>query len=125
MNTVGKAMQYVNAVASPYLGVYPDLGNLTNAAVTDGHDIYADIRLGRGRLFAMHLKETRPQVFRNLDFGQGHVDFERGVAQARTLGVSMFVAELWHNRQPDWILRLRGVSEYLRSTLDENQDISF
>ena len=38
MNTVEKAMVYVNRVNSPYLNVYPDLGNVTNAAVTYGTD---------------------------------------------------------------------------------------
>lgn len=33
MNTVEKAMAYVKLVNSPYLKVYPDSGNLTNAAV--------------------------------------------------------------------------------------------
>ena len=33
MDTVGKAMAYVNLIGSPYLGVYPDIGNLKNAAV--------------------------------------------------------------------------------------------
>ena len=32
MNTVWKSMYYVDAVGSPYLGVYPDAGNLTNAS---------------------------------------------------------------------------------------------
>ena len=30
MDTVEKAMRYVNLVSSPYLGVYPDIGNLKN-----------------------------------------------------------------------------------------------
>ena len=34
MNTVEKAMVYVNRVNSPYLNLFPDLGNVTNAAVT-------------------------------------------------------------------------------------------
>lgn len=32
MDTVGKAMQFVKRMKSPYLGVYPDCGNCTNAA---------------------------------------------------------------------------------------------
>ena len=46
MNTVEKSMRYVDAVNSLYLGVYPDLGNLTNAAKTYGTDVCEDIRLG-------------------------------------------------------------------------------
>ena len=40
MNTVEKAMKYVNMVDSPYLNVYPDCGNITNAAVACGNDVY-------------------------------------------------------------------------------------
>ena len=29
MNTTEKAMKYVNLIDNPYLGVYPDSGNLT------------------------------------------------------------------------------------------------
>ena len=36
MNTVEKAMAYVKLVNSPYLKVYPDSGNLTNAARIPG-----------------------------------------------------------------------------------------
>ena len=58
MNTVGKAMYYVNKVDSVYLNVYPDLGNITNAAVAYGTSVADDLETGRGRLVALHLKET-------------------------------------------------------------------
>ena len=64
MNTVWKSMFYVNAVGSPYLGVYPDSGNLTNAALTGRASVLEDLRAGMGHIAAMHLKETVPGVFR-------------------------------------------------------------
>jgi len=45
MNTIEKAMYYVNEVNSPYLQVYPDLGNITNAAVMYGKSVIDDISL--------------------------------------------------------------------------------
>ena len=54
MNTVGKAMEHVKRVDSPYLGVYPDIGNITNAAKTYGTDVLADLECGHGHLVAMH-----------------------------------------------------------------------
>ena len=33
MDTVEKSMEYVNKINSPYLGVYPDIGNLKNASL--------------------------------------------------------------------------------------------
>ena len=40
LNNCKKAMRYVLEVNSPYLKVYPDIGNCTNAALTydDGRD---------------------------------------------------------------------------------------
>ncbi len=64
MNTTGKAMEYVRKIASPYLQVYPDIGNITNAAVAAGTDVLEDLRSGSGNLAALHLKETMPGKFR-------------------------------------------------------------
>lgn len=117
MDTVGKAMAYVNAVRSPYLGVYPDLGNLTNAAKLHGHDLYEDIESGRGHLVAMHLKDTRPGIYRDLDFGDGHVDFDQGAKAALSQGVGLFVTELWHDGRAGWPDRLQKVSAFARAAL--------
>ena len=64
-------MEHVKRVDSPYLGVYPDIGNITNAAKTYGTDVLADLECGHGHLVAMHLKETVPGVFREVPFGAG------------------------------------------------------
>ena len=95
MNTVWKAMYYVDAVGSPYLGVYPDSGNLTNAALASGGSVTDDLASGRGHLVALHLKETVPGVFREVPFLTGHVDFPAVIAQAWKLGVRRYVTEMW------------------------------
>ena len=59
MDTVEKSMAYVSKVNNPWLGVYPDIGNLKNAAVIYGTDVVEDMYKGAGHLFAVHLKETR------------------------------------------------------------------
>ena len=102
MDTVGKAMAYVRAVDSPYLGVYPDLGNLTNAACKYGASVIDDIESGKGHIVAMHLKETVPGKYREIPFGTGHVDFAAGVKKVRELGVRRFVAEMWYTGSADW-----------------------
>ena len=60
MNTTEKAMRYVNLIESPYLGVYPDSGNLTNASLLYNKSVAEDLETGRGHIVAMHLKETLP-----------------------------------------------------------------
>ena len=96
MNTVGKAMKYVNLVNSPYLNVYPDVGNITNAAVTYGTDVLEDLRSGQGHIVAVHLKETVPGKFREIPFGTGHVNFKDITHTAYALGVRRYVTEFWY-----------------------------
>lgn len=102
MNTVEKAMKYVTLVGSPYLNVYPDIGNITNAAKTYQNDVLEDLELGRRHIVAMHLKETIPGKFREIPFGTGHVDFESAVEKAWELGVRKFVTEFWYTGNPQW-----------------------
>lgn len=96
MNTVEKAMCIVSAVANNYLQIYPDIGNMTNAAVLYGSDPLSDLRLGKGHLVGLHLKETCPGHFREIPYGEGHVDFPAAIQTAWSLGVRRFVTEFWY-----------------------------
>ena len=96
MNTVEKAMHFVRLVDSNYLKIYPDIGNTTNAAVLHGTDAVEDLRLGRGQIVALHLKETCPGHYREIPYGTGHVDFEAAVKAAWELGVRRYVTEFWY-----------------------------
>ena len=119
MNTVEKAMKYVTLVNSPYLNVYPDLGNITNAAKTYENDVLEDLELGRGHVIAMHLKETVPGKFREIPFGTGHVDFKSGAAKAWDMGVRKFVTEFWYTGNPDWKKDLEHAGKMFHEILDE------
>ena len=119
MNTVGKAMYYVNKVDSVYLNVYPDLGNITNAAVAYGTSVTDDLETGRGRLVALHLKETVPGKFREISFGTGHVDFEGGIRKAWELGVRRYVTEFWYTGNPEWERDMYSAVTKMKVILDE------
>ena len=119
MNTVGKAMKYVDLVNSPYLGIYPDSGNLKNAAVTYGTDVYEDIRSGAGHTVAMHLKETVPGKFREIHFGTGHVDFQKTIDTAWEIGVRRFVTEMWYVGQDNWKEDIREAHDMMSVILDQ------
>lgn len=95
MNTVEKAMYYVNKINSPYLQVYPDIGNITNASKLYNKDVLKDLETGKGHIVGMHLKETVPNKFREIPFGTGHVDFEKAINLTFNLGVRKYVTELW------------------------------
>jgi predicted hexulose-6-phosphate isomerase len=118
LDTVEKAMYWVNRINSPYLQVYPDAGNITNAACLYGKSVTADLETGRGHLSALHLKETKPGVYREVPYGTGHVDFQNVIGIAWALGVRMFVGEFWYAEAPDWRAVLRENNRFLRACLD-------
>lgn len=102
MNTVEKSMAYVNKINSVYLNVYPDIGNITNAAKKYGTDVLEDLKTGAGHVVAMHLKETVPGVFREVPFGTGHVDFQAAIKAAWEIGIRKYVTEFWYTGNPEW-----------------------
>jgi L-ribulose-5-phosphate 3-epimerase len=115
LNTVGKARYYIDLIASPYLQIYPDLGNITNAACLYGHTVPDDLLSGRGHLAAMHLKETVQGKYRDIPYGTGHVDFTSAIKLARNMGVRLFVGEFWHNADTDWQQQLTFANQFIRS----------
>ena len=100
MNTVEKAMKYVTLCGSNYLKVYPDIGNLTNAAVQYQSDVLEDLELGRGNITSMHLKETKPGKYREIPYGTGHVDFEAAIKKAWEMGIRRYVTDFRFHTSP-------------------------
>lgn len=119
MDTVEKAMRYVNLVSSPYLGVYPDIGNLKNASLLYGVDVDEDLMCGKGHIFASHLKETVPGKYREIPFGTGHTEFVKNIKTLKRLGVRMFVGEFWYVNNEDWQDVVKDAEVFLRDKLDK------
>ena len=99
MDTVEKGMRYVREIGSPYLGMYPDIGNLKNAAVIYGTDVAADLATGAEHTFAAHLKETKPGLYRDMLFGQadGHTEYDSCLRELCGQGVRIFTGEFWYH----------------------------
>ena len=123
MNTVWKSMFYVNHIDNPWLGVYPDCGNLTNAAVADGSSVTDDLYSGRGHVIAMHLKATKPGLFRDMVFDDptSHVDFEADIAKAWSLGVRRYVTEMWYLGSEKWKDDIHTANRTMRAILDRQK----
>ncbi|MBB5191998.1 L-ribulose-5-phosphate 3-epimerase [Silvimonas terrae] len=117
MNSISKALGYAEALNSPWFQLYPDIGNLS----AWDNDVELEIMAGRGRIAAIHVKDTRPGKFKNVPFGEGIVDFEacfRWLWQSGYRGA--WLIEMWsgeHSADPalacrearDWVLaRMRA-----------------
>ena len=118
MNTVEKAMKYVTLVGSNYLKIYPDIGNLTNAAKLYKNDVLEDLSLGNGNITSMHFKETKPGVFREVPYGEWHVDFEGAIKMAWNMRVRRFVTEFWYTGDANWRETIQDAHDRMAKILD-------
>jgi hexulose-6-phosphate isomerase len=104
INSIQKYLEFDRLVASPWLTVYPDIGNLSAWR----NDVGAELTQGISRIVGVHVKETkqvnesRSGQFRDVPFGEGDVDF---VSTFRTLKQldyqGPFVIEMWGDSLPD------------------------
>lgn len=118
MDTVAKAMSFVRKIDSPYLGIYPDIGNLTNAALLYQTDVLQDIGQGCGHILAAHLKETKPGIYREVPFGMGHTDFQACIAQLYRQKVRLFTGEFWYTGSQEWLQDIRQANGLLRQHIE-------
>lgn len=119
MNTIEKAMYAIRRVNSPYLQVYPDIGNISNA--TD--DVVGDIQTGAGHISAAHLKETVPGKFREVPYGSGQVDFPAAIAQLYRQGVRRYVVECWYCGEENWQEIITGSRLFLEAQFHAADDL--
>ena len=118
MDTVEKAMAYVSEIDSPYLGVYPDMGNLTNASLIYGTSVAEDIATGRGHIIAAHCKETVAGRYREVPFGTGATDYEGALDELAAQGVRRYVAEFWYVGSDAWREEASEAAAYVRGKID-------
>lgn len=120
MDTVEKSMVYVRQIRSPYLGIYPDIGNLQNAACLYGREAVHDLRTGAGHIFAAHLKETAPGIYRDMQFGTtGHTKYVPCIRELWRQGVRIYTGECWYHGEENYRDRLQSASAFLRSKITE------
>lgn len=105
INSISKHLVYEYNVNSPWLRVYPDVGNLS----AWGNDVACELKKGVGSIVQVHLKDTLavtdnfPGQFRDLEFGTGCVDFENCFSTLESCGYcGAYLIEMWHkNGQSD------------------------
>ena len=120
MDSVMKCMRAINKINSPYFQLYPDAGNITSAALLSHTDIIKDMYAGMGHYIAFHLKETRPNKYGGLFYGEGHVDFCETTKIALELGARRFVMEYWYTGNPEWQTDLKKANVLCRNWVEQS-----
>jgi L-ribulose-5-phosphate 3-epimerase len=92
MNSISKALGYAHYLNNPWFQLYPDIGNLS----AWDNDVQMELQAGMGHIVAVHVKDTRPGVFKNVPFGEGVVDFERCFETLKQTGYcGPYLIEMW------------------------------
>lgn len=92
VGTIVRALHYLREIPSPYFKIYPDMGNLSNFS----NDVTAEFEIGLAETVAIHVKETKPGVFKEVPFGEGEVKFAEIFAKLKELNYQgMFLVEMW------------------------------
>lgn len=100
MGTNTRALTYINMINSPYLQIYPDLGNIYQWA--NKTDLYNEFEIAKNHLVAFHFKDTVPGKFRDTPFGTGTVDFPYMLNILKKLELNQpIMIEMWSLNKPD------------------------
>ncbi len=119
MDTVKKAYEVVEKISSPFLQIYPDLGNIKNSSLIYNHDVIDDIKDGKNHIVAAHIKESIVGHYREIPFLTGHVNFKECLTQLWKQGVRRYVTEIWYVGTEDFTLDLKFAVKTFRTMLDE------
>ena len=110
VTSLTKAMEFVDAVDSPYLQLYPDLGNIAEQGLDPGVELTA----GEGHMVAMHAKDVRLGEPRRVEMGTGIVDWDRSFALLTAQDWSgRLMIEMWNDDAPDSLSRCTAARAFI------------
>lgn len=116
--SVENIVKLINCISSPWLKIYPDMGNISAM----GADLYHDLIFGAGNYPCVHLKDAKPGVFRGVAFGQGVTDFKAGFKALYDCGYQgPFVIEMWHDMSNNPLEELANAKLWLESIMSNIQ----
>lgn len=98
INSISKALGYAHYLNNPWFQIYPDIGNLS----AWDNDVQMELQAGIGHIVAVHVKDTRPGIFKNVPFGAGIVDFEHCFSTLKQSGYhGPYLIEMWSETAED------------------------
>ena len=99
IGTITRCLEFIDKVKSPWLQIYPDLGNLSQW--TDCPD--KELEKGLEHIVAIHLKDTKPGIFKCVPFGEGTVDFKGLFGKITELSYTgPFLVEMWADNEKNY-----------------------
>lgn len=117
VTSITQARKIVDRVGSPWLQLYPDLGNIS----ANGLDVCTELAAGKGHFVGIHLKDTRPGEYRRVPFGDGIVPFGEAFRTLYALDYhGPFSLEMWNDDWPNVAETISSSRKWMLNRLIES-----
>lgn len=123
INSITKFNRIKEQVKSPWLQVYPDIGNLS---AWPENDVNYELEQGISSIVAVHLKDTKnvtddfPGKFKEVPWGEGDVDFLGALKTLKRLGYQgSFLLEMWSETEEDPRSAIETAKGFILPILEE------
>ncbi len=98
VNSIHRAIKFVEEFDSPWFQLYPDIGNLTE----QGLNVSEELEIGKGHIVAVHVKDVKKGEVRRIPFGEGLVDFVAAFKKLKTMDFKgPVLIEMWNDDSPE------------------------
>ncbi len=123
LNSISKFNKLKKQIPSPWLQVYPDIGNLS---AWPENDVNYELELGLPSIAAIHLKDTIrvskefPGKFKEVPWGEGDVDFLGTLKTLKRIGYEgTFLLEMWSENEENPLLAIEEAKQFILPILKE------
>jgi len=94
VENLSQALEIVDEINSPWLRLYPDIGNLAAA----GYSPPSELALAKNKVLGIHVKDALPEVIRGVPFGEGIVPFRESFQALADIDFwGLLGVEVWSN----------------------------
>jgi len=114
INAISAALTVVDEIDSPWLQLYPDIGNLAE----QGLDVVAELTRGQGHMLAIHVKDVRRGEPRRVPMGEGIVPWDLAFAElARQHWSGRIMVEMWNDDAADSVDTSAAAKTFIQNGL--------
>lgn len=122
MNSITKYLEFDKILNSPFLTVYPDIGNLT----AWGNDVKSEFIKGKHKISAVHLKDTLavtenfPGKFKEVPFGEGCVNFIEFFKLLKEIDYNgPLLIEMWTEKSEDPLKEIEKAKKWIEDKMEK------
>ncbi|MFZ2166321.1 MAG: L-ribulose-5-phosphate 3-epimerase [Propionibacteriaceae bacterium] len=116
VTSISRGMNIVREIDSPWLQMYPDVGNIAEQQL----DETEELRAGEGHMLAIHLKDVRVGEPRRVPMGEGIADFPTAFTElARQRWSGRMMIEMWNDDAPDSVERCVEARQIIEGWLSD------